>query len=136
MTPTGETIPAMAARDVAFADNEIAFGKTFDVIADAIDHADELVADGHRDGDRLLRPSVPVIYMYVRPADGGLEHANQDVVALHFGNWNLLQPKSRLGFRFDDGLHRFLHGVSLSADFADSHRLSAGVSQFNLRKSV
>ncbi len=72
MTPAGETIAAMATGDVAFTDNEISLGKTFDMIAHALDHADELVPNGHRDGDGLLGPRIPVIYMYVGPADGGL----------------------------------------------------------------
>ena len=114
MTPAGEAIATMAAGDVTFADDEIAFGKTFDVIADVIDHADELVADGHRHGNRFLRPSVPVIYMYVRPADGRLEDADEDVVARNFRNGNLLEPQSGLGFRLYHGLHRFLHEPKLS----------------------
>ena len=39
MTPASETIAAMSASDVTFADDEIAFGKTFDVIANAIDQS-------------------------------------------------------------------------------------------------
>ena len=114
MTPAGEAIAAMAAGNVTFADDEIAFGKTFDVIADAIDYADKFVADGHRHWDRFLGPGVPVIYMYVRPADGRLEDADEDVVARNFRKGNLLEPQSGLGFRFHDGLHRFLHEPKLS----------------------
>src|SRR5437867_3282648 len=136
VTATRQTIAAMAARNVTLTDHEVAFGKTFDVVADAIDYTDKLVPDCHRHGDRFLGPGVPVIYMYVGAADGCLEDANEDVVTRNFGNRNLLEPQSRLRFRLYDGLHRFLHGVSLSADSADSHRLSEGVSQFNLRKSV
>ena len=136
MTPAGEAIATMAASNVTFADDEITFSKTSHMIADPINHSDKLMADGHRHGDRFLRPGVPVIYMYVRPADGGLENPNKDVVAHNFRNGNLLEPQSGLGFRLYHGLHRFLHGVIVSADFADSHRLSETVSQFNLRKSV
>jgi hypothetical protein len=114
MTSTGETIPAMAAGDVTFADHKIAFGKTFHVIADAIDYADEFVTDGNWHGDRFLRPGVPVIYMYVGSADGGLEDADENVVASDFGNWDFLEPQSRLSFRLHDGLHRFLHKPNLS----------------------
>ena len=92
MTPASETIAAMSASDVTFADDEIAFGKTFDVIANEINHADELVADSHRDGDRFLSPGVPVIYMYVGPADGGFYDPNEDVVARNFRNGYSLEP--------------------------------------------
>ena len=115
VTATGETIPAMPAGNVAFADDEVAFGETFHKVANAIDHANELVTDGHGDGDGLLRPGIPVIYMYVGPADGGLQDANENVVAFGVGYRHFLKPESRLGFRFDDGLHRFLHGPKLAA---------------------
>ena len=92
VTPAGETVPAMTAGNMTFADDEIAFGKTFHMIAHAIDHADELVPDGHRHGDRLLGPGVPVIYMYVGPADGGFEDPNEDVVAGNFWNGDFFEP--------------------------------------------
>ena len=122
MTASGETIAAMPASDVAFAGDEIALGKTFHVIADKIDNPDELVPDGHRHRDRFLRPRVPVIYMYVRPADRGFQNADEHVVAFDFRNRNLFEPKSGLGFALHDRLHRFLHERKLSADFADSRR--------------
>jgi hypothetical protein len=114
MATAGETVTTVAARNVTFADDEIAFGKTFHMIAYAIDHADELVADSHRHGDGLLGPGVPAIYMYVGPADGGFQDADEDVVTGNFGNGNLLEPQSRLGFRLYHRLHRFLHEPKLS----------------------
>ena len=114
MTPAGEAIATMAAGNVTFADDEIAFSKTSYVIADPINHSDKLMANGHRHGDRFLGPGVPVIYMYVRAADRGLEDADEDVVARNFRNRNLLEPQSGLGFRLYDGLHRFLHEPKLS----------------------
>ena len=125
MTAAGETIAAMSAGDVALAGDEIAFGESFNVITDAIDHADKLVADGHRHRNGLLRPRIPIIYMYVGSADGSLDDADEDVVALDFWNGNFFEPKPRLGFAFHDGLHRFLHEMKLSADFADSRRFPA-----------
>jgi hypothetical protein len=53
--------------------------------------------------------------MYVRSADGGPEDAYEDIIPLNVWNWNLLEPKSRFGFRLYDGLHRFLHGPKLTA---------------------
>src|SRR2546430_11312927 len=108
MAPTGETIAAMTTRDMAFANDQVTFGKTFHMVADAIDHSDKLVPYRHRDGDGVLGPGVPVIYMYVRSADGGLENADQDVVARHFGHGDGFEPQSRLGFRLHHRLHRFL----------------------------
>ncbi len=109
MTTPGEAIAAMPAGDVAFAGDEVAFGKTFDVIADKIDNADKLVADGHRDRDRLLRPRVPVVNVNVGSADRRLQNADEDIVAFDLWDGNFFQPKSGPGAAFDDGLHCFLH---------------------------
>jgi phosphatidate cytidylyltransferase len=115
MAAASQTIAAMPAGDVTFADNEIAFGKTFHEIADAFDDADELVPDGHRDGDGLLGPGIPVIYMYVRPADRGFQDPDEHVIPLHVGHRRFLEPESRLGLRLHHSLHRFLHGPKLTA---------------------
>src|SRR5260370_11490526 len=108
MAPAGETIAAMSASDVAFADDEIAGREAFHVIANKIDSPDKFVADGHRHRDRFLRPGVPVIDVYVCPADGSFDDPNQHVIATDFGNGNFFQPKTGLGSAFHDGLHRSL----------------------------
>ena len=113
MAPAGEAIAAMSASDVAFADDEIAGREAFHVIANKIDNPDKFVADGHRHGNRFLRPGVPVIDVHVCSADGSFDDPNQHVIATDFGNGNFFEPKSRLGFAFHDGLHRFLHGNKL-----------------------
>ena len=85
--------------------------KIADGAADLIDYANEFVPDHHRNRDRLLRPRVPVIYMYVGAADRSLLDADEDVVGPNFGDWNLLQPEPRFGPAFYECLHRFAHGV-------------------------
>ena len=113
MATAGETIAAMSASDVAFADDEIAGRETFHVIANKIDNPDKFVANDHRHRDRFLRPGIPVIYMYVGAADRRFHNADEDVVSANFGNGNFFQPKTGLGFAFHDGLHRFLHEKKL-----------------------
>ena len=80
MPPTGQTIAAMSAGNMTFADDKIALGKPADIAADAINFADELVPDRHRDRDRFLCPRIPVVNMDIGPADRCLERANEDVV--------------------------------------------------------
>ena len=109
MTPSGETIATMSAGDVTFADNEIAGRETFHVFAHKIDNPHKFVTDGHRDGDRFLRPGVPIIDVDVSPADGCLHDANEHIVTVNFGNGNFFEPKPWLGPAFHDRLHRFLH---------------------------
>ena len=110
MTAAGETIAAMSAGDVTFPRNEIAWRKTFHVIADVFDHADKLVADDHRNRDRFLRPRVPVVNVNVGPADRCFLDPNEHIVAFDFRDRNFLEPQSGLGFALHDRLHRFLHG--------------------------
>jgi hypothetical protein len=114
MTPARQTIPAMAAGDVAFADDEIALGKAFHQIADLLDHADKLVPNGHGNGDGLLGPGVPVIYMYVCPADRGLQDAQQNIFPTGLRNGHVLEPKPGLGLRLHDGLHGFRHDAKVN----------------------
>src|SRR6266404_1065113 len=109
MTPPGQTIAAMPTRDVTFADDKVAAHEAFYMIADEIDNADKFVADSHRHRDRLLRPGVPVIYMYVSPADGRFDDANKNVVTFDFRNRNFLEPQPWFGAAFHHRLHRLLH---------------------------
>src|SRR5260370_39258943 len=120
MTPAGEAITTMAASNVTFADDEITFSKTSHMIADPINDSDKLMADVYRHGDRFPRPGDPVIYMYVRLADGGLENPNKDVVAHNFRNGNLLEPQSGLCFRLYDSRHRFPYGAFVCAHLVHS----------------
>src|ERR1700730_9720636 len=126
----------MSASDVTFAHHEVALGEPFHVISDKIDNPHKLMADRHRYGNRFLRPSVPVIYMTLGPADRRFEHTDEHVIALHLWNWNVLEPKPRLSLALDHGLHRFLHGAKypqISQIHTDSIRKSF---EINLRKSV
>ena len=107
---------------MAFADHEIATRKAFYVIANKIDNADKLMTDGHRHRNRFLGPGVPIIDVHVGPADGGLEDANEHVIAPNLWNRHFLEPQPRLGLSLHDRLHCFLHDRKLSTDFADSHR--------------
>jgi hypothetical protein len=103
----------MAAGNMAFTDNEIAFGETFHKVADAIDHADELVTDGYRDRNRFLCPFIPVVDMNVGSADRRFHNADENIVPCRFRDGNFFEPKPGLGFGFDHGLHRFLHETKL-----------------------
>ena len=115
MTAAGEAIAAMSAGDMTFAGYEIAGCESFDAIANAINDADEFVPDGNGNRNRFLRPSVPVIYMYVGSADGCFNDADKHFVAADFGNGDFFEPESRLGPALHDGFHRFLHAIRLGA---------------------
>jgi hypothetical protein len=126
MTPPGKTIPAMSTGDVSLAYNEIPFGKAFHVIAHGLDCADKFVTDRHGHGNRFLRPLVPIVDVYVGPADRRLQYTNQHVIARSLWNRNFLEPQAKLGFRFHDGLHRFLHGKKLGESGTQESRKVRG----------
>src|SRR5580765_3230543 len=106
MAPPREAIPTMSTGDVTFADDEVAFCESFDVIAYAINNTHKLVTDDDRHWNCFLRPSVPVGDVHVGTADRRLQHPNQHVVVADFWNKNILEPKTGLCFGFDNRLHR------------------------------
>src|SRR6266849_8061878 len=109
MTASSEAVSTMPASNVSFADDKISRRKSSHVIAGKIDNPNKFMPDGHRHGNRLLRPRVPVIYMNVSPADRRFDHANEHIVASDSRNGDFFQPKTGLAFAFHDGLHCFLH---------------------------
>src|SRR4029077_6097843 len=108
--------------DVSLAYYEIAARKTFHVIANSIENADELVTDRHWHRNRLLRPGVPIVDVNVSAADGSFQHPDEHVITVHFRNRNFLEPQPGLRLGLHNGLHHLLHWERLSTDFADSHR--------------
>jgi hypothetical protein len=77
---------------VTFADDEVAFCKTLDVVTDSINDTGKFMTDGHRHGNRFLRPRVPVIDVQVRATDRCFQHANQHIVTADSRNRNLFEP--------------------------------------------
>ena len=122
MTAARQAIATMPTRDVPLAYHEIALYKSFHMIAYVVDNADELVANCHRHGNRFLRPRVPVVNVNIGAADRSFQNANAHVVTADLRDGNFFEPQSGLGPGLHDGLHRFLHTMMLSADFADSRR--------------
>jgi hypothetical protein len=92
MPPPREAIATMSTGDVTFADNQVAFCKSFDVIADLINNADKLMPNDHRHPNHLLRPSIPVVDVQVRAADGRFQNADQHIVTAELWNGNLFEP--------------------------------------------
>jgi hypothetical protein len=108
----GEAIATMSTGDVTLADDQVAFCKTFDVIAYAINNADKLMADYHRHRNRFLRPNVPVVDMHIGATDGRFQDPDQHFITADFWNRNILEPKAGLCFCFYNSLHG-LHDTTL-----------------------
>ena len=122
MTAPGQTIAAVPTGNVSLAHDEIAARKAFHVITYSLNGADKLVANRHRHRNRFLRPRIPIVDMHVSPADRGLQHTNEHVVALSFWNRNLFKPETRLGFGLYDGLHHLLHNGKLGEAWGEVER--------------
>ena len=93
MTPSGQAVAAPAADDVAFAADDLPGKKsaTFEPTS-TISPTNSWPID-HRDGDRLLRPVVPVVDMEIGAADGSALDPDQDVVDADPGDGNVFQPQ-------------------------------------------
>src|SRR5262249_17801724 len=114
MAASGEAVAATAADHVAFAADNFAGEEVVHVLAHFHDLADELVADDHRHGDRLLRPRIPLVDMQVRAADAGAVDADEHVVDAAGGLGDIFEPEARFGFGFDESFHgrRWPLGIS------------------------
>src|SRR5271155_620511 len=110
MPPPGEAVAAMAAHDMTFGADQVAFFKPGDIAADRRNFTYEFMADhgGYLDG--LFGPTVPVVDMDVGAADAGFEHFDQHVVDAGFRLRHILKPDafSCLGF------YQCFHGVTQS----------------------
>ena len=105
MAVPGPAIAAVAAGNVAFTGDPVAYGEPRNVAADLHDLAHVLVAYCHRHTDRVLRPLVPVVDMDVRPADRGLANTNLYVVGPRDGLRLIFHPDAGFGLSLYECLH-------------------------------
>ena len=91
MPPAGEAVSAMTTDDVAFGGDQLTFAEVVHTGPDSLDHANELVADDHRDRNGFLRPRIPIVDMQVGAADRGPLNAHQNVVRPDLGHWNFFK---------------------------------------------
>src|SRR5215475_5368056 len=110
MTASRKAIAAAPAHDVTLAADDVSGVKIADVRPHLDNLSDELVPNRHGNGDRLLRPIVPLVNMNVCSADPGALHPNQYIVDAGPRSFNLFQPQS--GFPLT--LAQCFHESSLS----------------------
>jgi hypothetical protein len=103
MAKPGHAVAAAATDHVAFTGNEFSRSKVVHVRPDLNDLADELVADDHRNGNRLSGPFVPGEDVNVGPANPGSQDAYQNIVNAEKGFRDILKPQAGLRVRFDKG---------------------------------
>src|SRR5438876_11758519 len=103
----------MSTGNMALPGHQIAPGESFDIITHAINDTDEFVTNGNRHRHCFLRPSVPIIYVDVGPADGCFHDAYTHIVAGGFGDGNCFQPSAGLSPTLHDGCHCCLYDYTL-----------------------
>src|SRR5580658_4431396 len=107
VTAACEAVTTASTDDVAFAADQVARLEVADIGADFDDLAHEFVADGHRNGDGLLRPLVPLVNMHVGAADAGFLYADEHIVDANFRHRNVFEPEAAFGPAFDQSSHRY-----------------------------
>ena len=98
-------VPAATADDVPLAADEVADLEVAHVGADRGRLTDELVADNHRHGNRLLRPGIPAVDVQIGAADPGLPDPDQDVVHTDLRVGYVLEPEAFGGLGFNQRTH-------------------------------
>src|ERR1041385_1293888 len=111
VSPPRQAVAAMAADDVAFAGDDVAFVEVMGVGAGGNDSADEFVADVHGNGDGFLGPGVPVVDVHIGSADAGPEDFDLHIVDAVFWNRHILEPETDFPLTFHQSAHRF-HAIN------------------------
>ena len=106
MPAPGAAVAAVAAGDVPFAGDAIADAQAAHFAAHLDDLAAVLVAHGHRHGNGLLRPRIPLVDVHVGAADRGLRDLDEHVVRADLRLRDVLQPDAGGGLFLDQCFHR------------------------------
>ncbi len=101
----GQTISTSTTDDMSFARHNLSRKEIVNVRADFDDLSNELVADYHGHGNRLLSPSIPLIDVQIGSANSRPVDSYQDIVDTDLRFWNIFQPKPRFRFPFDERFH-------------------------------
>ena len=91
---------------MAFSRDAIARFEALDLDPAVNDRAAEFVTDRERHRNRLLRPVVPLVDMYVGAANRRPVDPDEHVVMADFRFRDVLHPDAALGFRFHQRFHQ------------------------------
>ena len=95
---SGAAVAAMTAYDVAFTGNDLADLEALYAFTKGRYFTNVFMADVDADGDILLSPFIPVVYVDVSAADRCLMDLDQHIIDPHFRNRHFLKGKSGSGF--------------------------------------
>ena len=105
----GAALQALAASDVHFGGNKIAFPNAGDFVTEGDHFSAEFVARNQRRMDAVLRPAVPIVDVEIGTADGRRLDFDQHVGAPEAGDLNFTNLSTRRCLRLDDRQHGFRH---------------------------
>src|SRR5689334_22287740 len=106
MPNAGHTVSTSPAGHMTFTRNQFAWTKIVHIGADLNDLANKLMTNDHRHRNRFFGPVIPIVDVYVRAANAGAQHADQNIVDSDTGLRNVLQPQSLFRMRLDESLHQ------------------------------
>ena len=105
MAAPGETVATVAADDVTFGSDHLAFHETGDIGPETCDVTGELVPDRHRGRDRRLSPLIPLVDVEIGPADARGMHLDQHLVGPRFGHGHVFEAQTLLVGVLDQRSH-------------------------------
>ena len=105
----GAAVAAVPADDVALAADALPLVQALDARPEAGDLAHVFVADDQRRGDVFLRPRVPVVDMYVGPADSRLADADQHLAPARLRHLHAHKLQPRPPPRLYERVHKHEH---------------------------
>ncbi len=105
--PAGQAVAAAAADQVALAADQVALVVVVDVVADVLDHADELVADDHAARGIVLRAQSSQFQMWTSvPQMLVLRMRISTSLMPDLGHRDVLEPEPFFGLCLDQCFHR------------------------------
>src|SRR5271165_5143395 len=105
----GSALHALAAGHMHFSGNEVALLHAGDFVTVGSNFAAELVSGNQRRMNAPLRPSVPLINVQIRAADGCNFNFDQNFVAAECRDFDFANLSPGSGMRFHYSLHGLLH---------------------------
>src|SRR5215831_14191099 len=103
-------VATASANHVSFTRDQLTRLEVVYIRSDFNDLADKFVANHHRDGNRLLRPFIPIEDVKVGAANSSSQDPNEDVVDADAGLGNISKPQTGFSSGFDQSFH-FLNSI-------------------------
>ena len=110
MAAARHAVATASANHVSFTRDQLTRLEVVYIRSHFNDLADKFVANHHRDGNRLLRPFIPIEDVKVGTANSSSQDPNEDVVDADAGLGNISKRQTGFSSGFDQSFH-FLNSI-------------------------